>query len=111
MAKPKRKPLSQALTGEPAEAQAPAPRSTPAAPEPVKEQTRSVPSKRTPGREGKANISGWFPKAVQFELEELRMERSRALGRKVSLQELMGEAYNDLFKKYGRPELVPLKDE
>lgn len=34
-------------------------------------------------------------------------ERSRALRRKVTVQELMGEALNDLFKKYGKPEIVP----
>ena len=53
------------------------------------------------------NIAAWFPIRVKFELEEIRLERSRELGRKVTMQELMAEAYNDLFLKYGRAELAP----
>ena len=30
------------------------------------------------------------------------------LGRKVTSQEILAEAYNDLFKKYGRAELAPM---
>ena len=58
-------------------------------------------------REGLVTISGWFPANVRFELEELRLERSRQLGRKMTMQEIQAEAYNDLFKKYGRSELAP----
>jgi hypothetical protein len=61
-------------------------------------------------RKGRKMISGWFPIAVVYELEELRLQRSRKLGRKVTLQELQAEAYNDLFKKYGRPELAPTRE-
>ena len=59
-------------------------------------------------REGMVNIAGWFPTNVKFELEELRLQRSRKAGRKITLQEIQAEAYNDLFKKYGRPELAPI---
>jgi len=59
------------------------------------------------GREGEVTISAWFPHNVKFELEELRLEHSRKAGRKVKMNELLAEAYNDLFKKYGRPELAP----
>lgn len=61
-------------------------------------------------REGQVSIQGWYPNAVRFTLEELRLKRSRELGRKVTSQELMGEALNDLFKKYGFPETAPTKD-
>lgn len=61
-------------------------------------------------REGHKNIAGWFPLSVFYELEELRLQRSREQGRKVTLQELQAEAYNDLFKKYGRPEVAPTRD-
>ena len=61
----------------------------------------------SPGRQGQSNISGWFDNPVKFTLEELRLKRQRELGRHVTVQELMGEAYNDLFKKYGFPELAP----
>lgn len=59
------------------------------------------------GRTGMVNIAGWFPAKVKFELEELRLERSRKAGRKITLQQIQAEAYNDLFKKYGRAELAP----
>jgi hypothetical protein len=62
-------------------------------------------------RQGMVNIAGWFPVRVKFELEEIRLERSRKLGRKVTTQEIMAEAYNDLFKKYGRAELAPMAGE
>ena len=67
------------------------------------------PAKKTAakGREGEVTISAWFPHNVKFELEELRLELSRKAGRKVKMNELLAEAYNDLFKKYGRPELAP----
>ena len=74
-------------------------------------QATSVPKKTGrvgKTREGMVNIAGWFPTNVKFELEELRLQRSRKAGRKITLQEIQAEAYNDLFKKYGRPELVPI---
>ena len=62
-------------------------------------------------RQGQVTIAAWFPVRVKFELEEIRLERSRKLGRKVTMQEIMAEAYNDLFKKYGRAELAPMTEE
>ena len=59
-------------------------------------------------RQGMVKVAAWFPMRVKFELEEIRLERSRKLGRKVTMQEIQAEAYNDLFKKYGRPELAPV---
>ena len=59
-----------------------------------------------PGREEKTNITGYFDRPVKWELQELATERSRNLGRKVTTQELLAEALNDLFKKYGKPELA-----
>tara|TARA_R110002126_G_scaffold185894_6_gene334568 strand:- start:795 stop:1109 length:315 start_codon:yes stop_codon:yes gene_type:complete len=62
-------------------------------------------------RDGMVNIAGWFPLPVKFELEDLRLELSRKQGRKLTLQEIHAEALNDLFKKYGRPELAPTREE
>lgn len=70
----------------------------------------SAPKSRS-DRSDQANISGWFSKSVKFTLDELRLKRQRELGRRVTIQELMGEAYNDLFKKYGFPEVAPTKEE
>jgi len=63
-------------------------------------------SEPRPDRAGKTNITGYFDKPVKWELQDLATERSRALGRKVTAQELLAEALNDLFKKYGKPEIA-----
>ena len=91
----KRPPLSQALQSADAAA------SPPAEPEPAPKADRP-----RRDREGRRMVSGWFPLDMTLELEELRLERCRTLGRKVTLQELQAEAYNDLFKKYGKTELA-----
>lgn len=71
----------------------------------------AVPAKvKNPARKNQINIAGWFPLSVKFTLDELKLKRQRELGRTVTIQELMGEAYNDLFKKYGLPEVAPVKD-
>lgn len=64
------------------------------------------PSTPRPDRAGKTNITGYFDKPVKWELQDLVTERSRALGRKVTAQELLAEALNDLFKKYGKAEIA-----
>lgn len=63
--------------------------------------------RRAPSRAGQTNISAWFDTPVKLKLDELRIARQRALGRRVTQQELLAEAYNDLFKKYGLPEMAP----
>ena len=62
---------------------------------------------RAPSRAGQTNISGWFDMPVKLKLDELRIARQRALGRRVTQQELLSEAFNDIFKKYGLPEMAP----
>jgi hypothetical protein len=99
----KRKTLSATLTeAVPPKASAPV--------KPMSDQIRPVAPQgaRQANRKGKRVVSAWFPDIVALELDELRLERSRALGRKVTLQEIQAEALNDLFKKYGRAELAPV---
>jgi hypothetical protein len=96
--------LAQALGRRRAEQQAEARQSEPVAavaPMPTGQGTRA------PSRAGQTNISGWFDMPVKLKLDELRIARQRALGRRVTQQELLSEAYNDLFKKYGLPEMAP----
>lgn len=62
---------------------------------------------RAPSRAGQTNISGWFDMLVKLKLDELRIARQRTLGRRITQQELLSEAFNDLFKKYGLPEMAP----
>lgn len=61
-------------------------------------------------RDGQTNIAAWFPIRVKFQLEELCLKKSRELGRKVTLRELQAECYNDLFKKYGLPEIASVDE-
>ena len=94
----KKKNLTAALSkppAPPAEAEAPdaAPRRA-ASPEP------------RPDRAGKTNVTGYFDMPVKWELQDLATERSRQLRRKVTVQELLAEALNDLFKKYGKAEIA-----
>jgi hypothetical protein len=64
---------------------------------------------RAPSRAGQTNVSGWFDMPVKHTLEELRLARQKQLGRRVTIQEIMGEAFNDIFKKYGFPEVAPTR--
>jgi hypothetical protein len=97
----KKKSLTAALSEAPPVV--PAPAESPAS-EPTR---RSAPTAPRSDRAGKTNITGYFDKPVKWELQDLATERSRALGRKVTVQQLLAEALNDLFKKYGKPEIVP----
>ena len=86
------------------------------APEPIEleEKPAAEPAARArteprPDRAGKTNITGYFDKPVKWELQDLATERSRVLGRKVTAQELLAEALNDLFKKYGKAEIARVR--
>jgi len=53
------------------------------------------------GREGKSNVTGYFPPEVKKQLRLLAAERN------TTIQDLLAEALNDLFAKNGKPELAP----
>ena len=76
-------------------------RRKPAAPKLVIEQPAENPAYTQPGRAGTKPITGHFPKQVRDELKKLAIERD------TTLQGLMAEAFNDLFAKYGKPEIAP----
>src|SRR6266851_4707685 len=57
-----------------------------------------------PGRAQKSNVTGYFPPAVKKQLRLLAAERD------TTIQALLAEAMNDLFAKYGKPEIVPIDD-
>lgn len=56
---------------------------------------------QAPSRSGTAPITGHFPRQVRDQLKILAIEQSS------TLHNLMAEAYNDLFSKYGKPEIAP----
>ena len=55
-----------------------------------------------PGREGKSNVTGYFPPEVKKQLRLLAAEHD------ATIQNLLAEALNDLFAKNGKPEIAPL---
>lgn len=74
-----------------------------AVPEPAAERSARKQTYAQPGRAGTKPIAGHFPKQVRDELKKLAIERD------TTLQLLMAEAFNDLFAKYGRPEIAPIE--
>jgi len=57
-----------------------------------------------PGRAQKSNVTGYFPPAVKKQLRMLAAEHD------TTIQALLAEGLNDLFAKYGKPEIVPVED-
>jgi len=54
-----------------------------------------------PSRVGKTNVTGYFPPEVKA---SLRLVQARRGG---TIQDILAEALNDLFAKYGVPESAP----
>ena len=55
-----------------------------------------VPAGQAPTRAGKKAVSGYFTREMSRALHMLALERG------TSLQALMGEAFDDLLRKYGK---------
>src|SRR3954452_10758753 len=58
---------------------------------------------RPAARRDTRQIAAHFPEEVAWQLRELAVERRK------TVQALLGEALNDLFQKYGRPEIAPVE--
>ncbi len=54
-----------------------------------------------PSRAGKRQIAAYFPVPVQKQLKLLTVEND------TTVQGILAEALNDLFAKYGKPEIAP----
>lgn len=54
-----------------------------------------------PSRTGKRQVAAYFPVPVQRQLKLLTVEND------TTVQNLLAEALNDLFAKYGKPEIAP----
>jgi antitoxin-like ribbon-helix-helix protein len=52
-------------------------------------------------RTGKRNIAGWFDLAVSRQLKSIGLENGE-----LGVQDLLREAINDLFVKYGKPPIA-----
>ncbi len=78
---------------------APSPSPSPSphpSPEPAKEG-------RPPSRQGAVQIAAFFPEAVRAQLKVVAAEQRR------DIQDLLAEAINLIFVKYGKPEIAPTK--
>ena len=72
-----------------------------AAPAQEAEAEESKPGYQPPCRSGTVPITGHFPRQLRDQLKILAIERGG------TLHNLMAEAYNDLFAKYGKAEIAP----
>jgi len=77
-------------------------------PQPARQQDNaSAPPPKNPNfrpsREGKSNVTGYFPPAVKRQLRILAADRD------TTIQDLLAEALNDLFAKHGKPEIAPME--
>ena len=84
------------------------PRAEVPVPPPVPQQDNaSTPTPKSqhfrPSREGKSNVTGYFPPIVKKQLRILAADRD------TTIQDLLAEALNDLFAKYGKPESAPVE--
>ena len=83
------------------------PRNESPAPQPAPQQDNPSPTPKNPhfrpSREGKANVTGYFHPAVKKQLRILAADGD------TTIQDLLAEALNDLFAKYGKPEIAPME--
>ena len=71
----------------------------PSAPPVADATSRAMPRTRI----GTKQVAAHFPEDVAWQL------RGLAVDRKTTVQNLMAEALNDLFAKYGKPEVAPIE--
>ena len=57
-----------------------------------------------PSRVGKRQVAAYFPVPVQKQLKHLAVEND------TTVQNILAEALNDLFAKYGKPEIAPMSE-
>lgn len=82
-----------------------APRQTEAAPSPI--AAPSVPrvaGAKPPSRVSTVAVTGYYPPQVRVQLKILAAEQGR------SMESMIAEGLNDLFAKYGKPEIAPMPD-
>jgi len=71
-------------------------------PPPVLEAAR-VTAGKPPSRQGAVQIAGFFPEDVRAQLKVTAAEQRR------DVQDMLAEALNLIFAKYGKPEIAPRK--
>lgn len=71
---------------------------------PLEPPAAAATSKRTPARQGKMQIAGFFEPAVKSSILLIQVQRPG-----VTTQDLLDEALNDLFAKYNVPQVAGSK--
>lgn len=71
---------------------------------PPKTRTTTTTTPRAPSREGKVNVSAYFPPEVKSSIRLVQAKRGG------NMTDLLGEALNLLFAKHGVPECAPQGD-
>ena len=73
------------------------------APAPPAASASKITSTRPPSRQGAVQIAAFFPEDVRAQLKVVAAEQRR------DVQDLLAEALNLIFVKYGKPEIAPVK--
>jgi len=76
-------------------------RRQPAPDEPVPREPESRPPALPASRAGTSPITVHFPMEVRDQLKIMAVEQ------RTTMQQLIAEAFNDLFAKHGKPEIAP----
>lgn len=71
--------------------------------EPVPTTLATERAGRPPSRAGAVQVAAFFPSEVRTQLKVLAAEQGR------DMQDIMGEALNLIFAKYGKAEIAPVK--
>ena len=72
-------------------------------PDPVASPATKLTFARPPSRQGAVQIAAFFPEDVRAQLKVVAAEQRR------DVQDLLAEALNLIFVKYGKPEIAPTK--
>lgn len=73
---------------------------TATAPEKPRLRGRGGASHLPPSRQGKKTVAGFFDTAVSTQLKQIGLDENK------TVQDLLAEAINDLFKKYKKPPIA-----
>lgn len=77
-------------------------KTAPSLPEP-RAAVRPPKQEKPPSRQGAVQIAAFFPEDVRAQLKVVAAEQRR------DVQDLLAEALNLIFVKYGKPEIAPTK--
>jgi hypothetical protein len=78
-------------------------REPPASPPPAEEPAPAAARPLASTRRGTRQVAAHFPEDVAWQLRELAVQQ------RMTVQDLLAEALNDLFAKHGKPEIAPLE--